>query len=388
MKKLLTVFLFVMLVFSGCGHTHEWKNATCTEPRKCVTCGETEGEALGHKWEEATCVSPKTCSVCGLTEGSPTDHIWVEATCAAPKTCSVCGKTEGTALEHTWEEATCSSPMKCKVCGAISGDPLPHTWIEATCTEPKVCSVCGKTEGVALGHDYSGVTCTESARCPRCGETLEATGHKLSEATCTEAPVCSVCGAVVGEPLGHTTSSGICSRCGLEIFETVTGKGDDVRTGITIDDSQIYRVHFTHSGRSNFIVKAYDSNDNYDLLINEIGNYEGYVFLMGTSPLLFEIKADGNWSYTIEKLGTTSDLSFSGKGDYVTPISPGVSGVYRFTHNGKSNFIIRAYTTDGRDLIVNEIGKYDGKAIVRIPTGSNIFFEVIADGNWTISPES
>lgn len=51
--------------------THEWLEATCTSPKKCVLCGKTEGEALGHTWIEATYDSPKTCSVCGATEGSP-----------------------------------------------------------------------------------------------------------------------------------------------------------------------------------------------------------------------------------------------------------------------------------------------------------------------------
>ena len=41
-------------------HQHSWKDATCTEPKKCETCGTTEGEAKGHDWEEATVETPKT----------------------------------------------------------------------------------------------------------------------------------------------------------------------------------------------------------------------------------------------------------------------------------------------------------------------------------------
>lgn len=54
---------------------HDWKDATCTEPKTCSNCGKTEGEALGHKFGEyettveATCaeVGSKTarCEVCG-----------------------------------------------------------------------------------------------------------------------------------------------------------------------------------------------------------------------------------------------------------------------------------------------------------------------------------
>ena len=50
-------------------HVHEWVEATCTAPKTCKTCGETEGEALGHDWKEATTEAPKTCTRCGATEG-------------------------------------------------------------------------------------------------------------------------------------------------------------------------------------------------------------------------------------------------------------------------------------------------------------------------------
>lgn len=43
--------------------SHEWKEATCAEPKTCAKCGETEGEALGHTWVEATCEEPKHYSV-------------------------------------------------------------------------------------------------------------------------------------------------------------------------------------------------------------------------------------------------------------------------------------------------------------------------------------
>lgn len=287
-------------------------------------------------------------------------HAWVEATCAAPKTCRECGETEGNSLEHTWEKATCSTPMTCSVCGTISGE--------------------------ALGHDISGLSCTQDGVCTRCGETVKSVGHQFSEATCTQPKACSVCGETEGEALGHTSTTGVCTRCGLESYETVSGNGDDVVTDVMVGDG-IYRVHFTHNGRSNFIIKSYDADRNKDLLVNEIGRYDGSVLLSGTAPYSFEIDADGAWSYTIERLAKTSDVAFSGKGDYVTELSSEAqSGVWKFAHDGSSNFIVRAYTTDGRDLLINEIGAYEGKKMVEVPAGSNIMFEITADGNWAIAP--
>ena len=79
-------------------HVHDWKDATCTEPKTCSGCGETEGEALGHDWADATCTEPKTCTRCGETEGEALGHDWAEATLTEPKTCTKCGATEGEPL--------------------------------------------------------------------------------------------------------------------------------------------------------------------------------------------------------------------------------------------------------------------------------------------------
>ncbi len=70
MKKVFALLLILSLVFlSGCGHEHTWQEATCTQPRTCTDCGETEGEALGHSPTEATVWEPSVCSVCGEVMG-------------------------------------------------------------------------------------------------------------------------------------------------------------------------------------------------------------------------------------------------------------------------------------------------------------------------------
>ncbi len=364
MKKASIFFLTIslacsLLSISGCGTCdHEWKEATCLEPKVCQKCQATEGEPLGHVWQDATCTQPKTCKRCGETEGDPLEHDWLDATCTQPKTCKRCSETEG--------------------------DPLGHDWLDATCTEPKTCKRCGETEGDPLGHDAPNLTCTSDGVCQRCGETIPALGHDWQDATCTEPKTCTRCGETEGDPLGHTTSAGKCKRCGIDVFETVTGQGDDVVSDITLDADKIYRVHFTHSGSRNFIVKSYDSKNDKDLLINDIGNYDGRVLINGKSPFAFEIKADGEWTYTIESVELTAEKSFSGRGDDVTGLASITSGAWVFTHDGDRNFIVKVYTANGRDLLINEIGNYNGKVMVLIPEGSPAMFEIIADGNWTI----
>ena len=58
-------------MLTGCCISHEWKEATCTEPKICCKCGETEGEPLAHTLTEADYQQAATCEVCGVTVGEP-----------------------------------------------------------------------------------------------------------------------------------------------------------------------------------------------------------------------------------------------------------------------------------------------------------------------------
>ena len=53
---------------------HIWKDATCTAPKTCYLCDQTEGDILGHKWWDANCTRAKHCSRCNETEGSALGH--------------------------------------------------------------------------------------------------------------------------------------------------------------------------------------------------------------------------------------------------------------------------------------------------------------------------
>ena len=289
--KLLTMVLCLILGvccvlgFASCKkkgcktHTYgEWeetKSATCTETglksRKCTVCGQTEVSAIraiGHDWIPATCTSPKMCKNCFETEGTTIAHTY-DREVANEKTL----KTAATCTTKAVYYKSC-------VCGAISdkstfeyGDTAAHTFDKevvseetlksaATCTAKatyyKTCSVCGAVSdkdtfevGETLAHTYdkevvkpealkSAATCTAKAvyyKSCVCGDISdkdtdtfeygEPNGHTFdkevasektlkSAATCTDKAVyyktCSVCGAVSdkdtdtfenGEALGH-----------------------------------------------------------------------------------------------------------------------------------------------------------------------------------------
>ncbi len=145
-KTILLLLLSVctMVTMVGCGQTVADKSVTAEEPsvvtEEVQQVEETASEeakeepteeidpceANGHTWVEATCTEPKTCSVCGETEGEPLGHKWLENTpnLQQPKTCEVCGATEGEPLEAKHKgikfvEADTETDMKM----ILDGDP-------------------------------------------------------------------------------------------------------------------------------------------------------------------------------------------------------------------------------------------------------------------------
>lgn len=49
-----------------CIKGHEWEEATCTVPKKCVRCKIEEGDPIGHKLSDSTIIKVATCSEYGI----------------------------------------------------------------------------------------------------------------------------------------------------------------------------------------------------------------------------------------------------------------------------------------------------------------------------------
>ena len=62
-------------------HKHTFADATCQSPKKCKTCGYTEGKALEHSYTEADCKSEKTCTRCGHKSGQKGAHNYRNYVC-------------------------------------------------------------------------------------------------------------------------------------------------------------------------------------------------------------------------------------------------------------------------------------------------------------------
>jgi hypothetical protein len=170
---------------------------------------------------------------------------------------------------------------------------------------------------------------------------------------------------------------------------TLEGSGNQV-----VDFDNLFGIgfiHVTHEGSSNFVVKNYGANnEKIDLLVNTIGDYDGYRTLdFGSDDhtVRFQVEADGDWKIIVYPLDAeylkVCDIpgTCKGKGDDLFAVKgKGRPDVLTFTDKSDSNVIVYAYTKSGRDLLVNEIGPYSGSSLFPANT---ILVEVRSEGEWT-----
>lgn len=102
MKRLATIltFLLVIICLASCNkntHVHKYDNGVVTTDAvcggnktikySCTECSHSYSKTykVEHNWSKATCTEPKTCSICNETEGESLGHSYVENKC---KRCS------------------------------------------------------------------------------------------------------------------------------------------------------------------------------------------------------------------------------------------------------------------------------------------------------------
>ena len=271
--------------------THAYAEATCTAPKTCNVCGDTQGEALGHdmgQWEttkEATCMETggkrRDCSHCDYFETdviSATGHSYnavvTDPTCIeqgyTTHTCH-CGDTYVDtyvgALDHSFtdyksnNDATCTvdgtETAKCDRCeethtrteeGSATGHSHTAIVTAPTClTEGYTTHTCACGDSYkdayvdALGHSFTdyksnnNATCTKdgtkTAKCDRCDKTDTRTdkGSAKGHTEVTDKAVAATC-TKAGKTAGKH-----CSVCGTVTVKqkTVAAKGHSYKTTTT-----------------------------------------------------------------------------------------------------------------------------------------------------------
>ena len=173
-----------------------------------------------------------------------------------------------------------------------------------------------------------------------------------------------------------------------------SGVGQEASQKFTLDEGlSIFAMK--HSGSSNFIVWLLDSNgNNVDLLANVVGDFDGSKAVGISKPgdYILNIDADGPWTVDISQprpqTAQSVPISFSGKGQQVSQfitLNPGLTR-FEMTHDGESNFIVWLLDSNGNnvDLLVNEVGAFDGSKATGIKYSGIYCLNIAADGNWKI----
>lgn len=154
----------------------------------------------------------------------------------------------------------------------------------------------------------------------------------------------------------------------------------------------VFFADVTHNGSDNFALWSVDENgQDLDLLVNEIGNYDGQVAVnFRDDPAAIRVEADGAWTIGLVHLSEAprwdGDATYEAAGDSVVIVAGVADGLtpVTLTHDGEENFAIWAWGESHPDLIVNDIGTYEGTTL--LPDGS-LVLQVNADGAWSIAVE-
>jgi hypothetical protein len=149
-----------------------------------------------------------------------------------------------------------------------------------------------------------------------------------------------------------------------------------------------------HRGTSNFVIEVKGPVE--DLLVNEIGNYQGQTLLKGATSGSYRVAvtADGPWTIKVtqpipDPAAKAIPLSVSEYGSTVVPIQAGedLQPIVTASNRGKSNFVVYVVgygSTTGEELVFNEIGNFHGETLIDdLPAGPYLV-SVQSDGYWSL----
>ena len=296
---------------------HEWQGATCTAPKICVLCGETEGDVLEHNYQDRVVTVPNcteqgyttyTCDSCGESykdnyvdaighEDANKDHI-----------CDYgCGQDNMTAHNYTSTEVapTCENKgytIRTCACGDSYTDSEVAAIGHKDANRDHICdNGCGMYQGthsdgndadhlcdygcgaIASEHSYQSIvtspTCTEKGYTTHtcaCGHSYvdaekNALGHNYAAWYETVAPTCTTEG----------TQRHDCSRCDHYETQAISAKGHNYQTIVTVPTctDRGYTTHTCACGDryvDSYVAATGHKDNNRDHICdNACGIYQG-----------------------------------------------------------------------------------------------------------------
>lgn len=172
--------MFVSTANAACKHTSlsSWRSDNDSHWKLCNDCDEKVNKSShSMKWQSISNEKHnQKCSVCARTTSS-SKHSFSSATCTSAKKCKTCGQTNGKALGHNWKEvitkvATCSEKGKkysyCTRCldktketdVAKSDHVASSKWTYESSYHYKLCTMCKqKISSTMESHNVKNGVC-------------------------------------------------------------------------------------------------------------------------------------------------------------------------------------------------------------------------------------
>lgn len=177
----------------------------------------------------------------------------------------------------------------------------------------------------------------------------------------------------------------------------LSGMGQQASQKFTLENG-LSIFNMAHDGTSNFSIILMNSDgQRIELLVNEIGKFNGAkaIGIVERGEYVLDVSASGKWTVKIEQLRpTVADAklrTFTGIGQQVSPFVKLDKGLttFKLKHTGESNFAVLLIDKKGNreELLVNEIGDFDGSKAVGISKSDLYLLDISADGEWLITIE-
>lgn len=177
---------------------------------------------------------------------------------------------------------------------------------------------------------------------------------------------------------------------------TLEGHGQEASDVFSLIEG-ISVFELENSGSGHFGIWLMDSKgENVDLLVNEIGPFDGSKItkIDKAGDYILDVSAQGDWKVTIKQPRPTTapkTRHFTGRDQqYAGPfyLDSGLTK-FKLVNTGSGHFGIWLMDSKGNnvDLLVNEIGPFDGSKAIGIRRGGIYYFDISAEGNWEINIE-
>lgn len=248
------------------------------------------------------------------------------------------------------------------------------------------------TPGPEGGSDTAPETTTATDAVTTTADMATDGGDTTTEAPATEEPttVATTTETTTTTTAAPTTTTVAPAEDG-ESYE-FSGSGNSVTDAFSAEGGLVV-LDFQHDGSSNFQVKAVSSSGDEELLVNNIGSYDGEVALaLPSDDYRLDVTADGSWSADVTQprfnANDVEDLPANADGEHAAWLGPfefegGEEVTFEIQDDSQAGVWLASHEGEKVDLLHNEIGPYEGSTLVT-NSGVGLIIVDTSSADWRI----